>query len=196
MNRSFRSAALTGFVLFLGIGIVLGKIISNFPYIEWDKKIEAMSVISWLTTIGIAVAIPFLVKKGIDDNRGIKSFLIDEVKDLIQLVKSIRDVIISAYEKGKFEEADRDQVLNLFNSAQQKVGSIQQQLEISFKEDSYEVVVDMKAALSGYKDYLTGGEMMQSSFNKVSYNFYNENNSEHSKIETTLKTLIHRMHKF
>lgn len=155
-----------------------------------------MAVLSWLTTIGIALAIPFLVKKGIDDNRGIKSFLVDEVKELIEITKSIKEVVSSSYSSGTFQPSDKDTILTNFHSAQQKLGSIQDQLKISFESESKKTIEDMKSALSNYKQYLTGGEMMWSSFTSVSHSFNNENNSEYSKMETILKASIHHIHKF
>ena len=50
--------------------------------------------------------------------------------------------------------------------------------------------------LYDYKEYVTGGELMLSSFIAVNDRFYRESNTEHSKIETGLKKIIQQIYKF
>lgn len=177
-------------------GIITGRIVKDFPYIKWDNKVDFVSALGLLVTISISIMIPFFVKKIIDDKRGIKSFLVEEVKDLIKITSSIRDVISNAYSISKFEASEKDKIIYTFHLAELKIESIAKQLEISFESQSPNVIKKLKEALSVYKRYLTDGEMMISTFNKIDDHFYRENSNEYSKIETNFKTVIHSIHKF
>lgn len=196
MNQKNKILFFVGFPVTLLLGIVIGRIIKDFPLIAWDNKVSFTSALSLIVTVGIGVMIPFFVKKLIDDNRGIKCFLVDEIKDLIIIVSKIRDIISSAYSVSKFEVSDRDKIIYQFHAAQLKVDSIEDQLKISFKKQSPKLVAELKSCLSAYKEYLTDGEMMVSTFNKITDHFYKESSNEYSKIETGFKKTIHRIHKF
>lgn len=185
-----------GFPLVFVVGIITDRIIKDFPYIEWDNKVSFISALSLIITIVISIMIPLFIKKLIDDNRDIKTFLVEEVKDLIKVVSSIRDIISNAHSISEFKRSDCDEIIYIFHSAELKVESIEDQLEISFKKQSQDTIQNLKNALSIYKRYLTDGEMMISTFDKVNDNFYKENNNEYSKVETAFKKAIHSIHKY
>lgn len=182
-------------IVFLA-GILVGRCVKDFPLIEWKHEVDVVSGLSLLVTIGIAIIIPLTVKKLIDDNSGIKSFLIEEVKDLIKVFGAIKAVVSDAHTCGSFTPKNRDDINYLFHEAESKIDSIQGQMEISFKSHSQDITDGLKSDLLAYKDYLTGGELMHSSFDKVDERFYRENNNKHSLAETGLKKAVHKIYRF
>ena len=58
-----------------------------------DNTINTLSFVSLLVTVSIAIFVPFLIKKAIDDNKGIKTLIIDEVKEIICLVEKNHKII-------------------------------------------------------------------------------------------------------
>ena len=197
MNTGNKIFLWIGFPATFLIGILAGKTIEYSHYIKWDNHIGLVSGLSLIVTTAIGVMIPFVIKKLIDDNRGIKFFVVEEVKDLIKIVSSIKDIISNAHQKSKFEALDKDKIIFLFHLAELKIGSIADQLEISFKKQSPKIIQKLKDALSEYKRYLTDNSgMMISTFNQVDDHFYQENSNEYSKVETSFKTTIHLIHKF
>ena len=182
-------------LLFLG-GFVFGVFVRFFHHFILSNQIHFFEVANFVLTASIGVAIPFLVKKRIDDNRSIKSFLVDEVKELISLVDEIKQIVSGCFLAGAISKDDKDKIIYLFHRAELKLASIERQATISFKKESPSIIADLKKSLGDYHDYLTGGDLMISTFRKVDSRFYRENNNEHSKIETNLKTSIHKIYKF
>ncbi len=187
--------------LLLMVGDLL-LIILNFQLIgklgvfEIDNKINTLDFISLLITICIALFVPFLIKKVIDDNRGIKSLLIDEVKELICLVEENHKIISELYSQSTTIEGEhRDAVRENFFDAELKLDSIRSQLEISYssKKDFSEKIFDHSIK---YKQFLTDSKFMMSSYTQVDYDFYREEKNAFAGFQKALMSQIHEIHKF
>ncbi|MDQ5957061.1 MAG: hypothetical protein QG614_32 [Patescibacteria group bacterium] len=187
--------------LLLIIGDLL-LIILNFQLIgglgvfKIDNSINTLDFISLLVTICIAIFVPFLIKKAIDDNRGIKSLLIEEVKNLICLVEENHKIISNLYSQGTtIENKHRDNVRENFFDAELKLDSIRSQLEISYplKDDFSKKIFDHAIK---YKQFLTDSKFMMSSYTQVDYDFYREEKNAFATFQKSLVTQIHEIHKF
>lgn len=177
------------------LGVSLDRIFKNLSYLQLDPKVSVVDITSLLVTIFIALLIPFYINKLIDDKRGIKMCLIDEFKELIEIMAQIKAIISDSYSRGSFENKDRDNINYLFHSAELKINSVIEQMSITFKDEAVATKQALTALFDPYKDYLTGGELMISSFNKIDDRFYRENNTKYSKIETGIKVLIQKVYK-
>lgn len=194
----FQGKFITGFLILLSfiLGILLDRCFKNFPYLELDPKVGVLDLATLLITIAIAFMIPIFVTKIIEDKKGIKIFFVDEVKELIFILSEIKKVISDAHGLGEFKPTDRDKINYIFHTAELKIVSIREQVEIAFKNKAEETGTALVDSLFEYKDYLTGGELMLSTFVKVDERFYKENNTHYSKLETKLKTLTQKIYKF
>lgn len=195
---SIRWKCAIGFVFFLAfaLGAIVDRLIKVYPYLQLDAKIGILDVASLLVTITIAVMIPFLLDKFIEDKKGIKSLLIEELKELIAIVENAKSIISEAHSAGVLTPEDKDKILNLFHEAEIKAGSFEQQVEIGFKHKYSEIKKSVDDLLFDYKDFLTGGELMNSGFIKVENSFLRQNNTEYSTLETGLKVLIQKIYRF
>lgn len=177
-------------------GLLVGRLWKNFPYLKFNPEINILDSVNLLVMVIIAFMIPIFITKLIEDKRGIKIILIDETRELISIISEIKNIISSAHSSGALKVTDKDDINFKFHEAELKANSILEQIKESFVNNSPEVQGTIKGLLWNYKDYLTGGELMHSSFIKVNQHFYRENITEYYKIETGLKTLIQKICKF
>jgi hypothetical protein len=194
---SARRKILYGLIFFilLVLAFVSGHLWKDLPGIEFDNKVKLFEILNLLLTLGIGVSIPLLVKKWIEDNRPVKMALCEEVKCIINKVDKIKQVICDCHASGSITKENKDNINYLFHNAEIQITSFGAQLKISFPTQSVGIMTQLKEKFNAYKDYLTGGQLMVSSFEKVDERFYRENNMEHSKIETELKTIAFQIHR-
>ena len=172
------------------------QLLGGLDAFKIDNTINTLDFISLLVTIAIACFVPFLLKKAIDDNRGIKSLLIEEVEDLISLVEENHKIISDLYSQETIvENKHREAVRDNFFDAELKVDSIRSQLEISYqsKKDFSQKIFDH---VIKYKQFLTDGKFVMSSYTKVDYDFYREEKNAFAGFQKALMSQIHDIHKF
>ena len=195
--RDKRKILLTILFLIALVGMfTAGHLWKDIPGIKFNNEVKIYEVFSLLLTLAIGVSIPLLVKKWIEDNRSVKSSLVDEVKSIISSLDKVNQIISDCHSCGAIDKTKKDEINYLFHSAELQITSFDEQLKISFPSCSAPIMTELKTIYHVYKDYLTGGELMISSFDKVDDRFYREHGTENSKIETHLKKLIHKIHKF
>ncbi len=97
-GTGFISAEVLITLLFLLIGIALGVVIRDFPYLTFDTKLAVGDIASFLLTFFIAIYIPFYLDKKINNKRMEKDILIaDCVKfesDLSELHRGVEEVFL------------------------------------------------------------------------------------------------------
>lgn len=191
-NVLYSIFTLFGFVL----AIVFLKIFPNVPYVELDTEVNIISLLSLIITTIFAVGIPFLIKKLIDDNRNIKSFLADEIVNLIQLLNGIKVTFTECYTKDRITPADKDCINYAFDNIELQITSIEEQMKISFKKKGAAIVNDLKDKYFSYNSHVTGGSLMNSKFIKVDDVFRREHDLALNKFVTDLKNMVHKIHKF
>jgi len=181
-------------VIFIG-GLCIGLLWKDLPLIKFNPELKLYEIANLLLTLTIGITIPLLVKKWIEDNRSIKTSLVDEIKNIISTLGKIKAIITSGHNDASISKENKDEINYLFHETELQINSLNEQLKIAFKSESKKIMEDLKKNYHSYKDYLTDGELMISSFIKVDDRFYREHNTESAKIETHLKTVIHQIHK-
>lgn len=194
---SRKTKIILGVVLFVVfcVGLTIGLIWKDLPLVKFNPEIKIYEVANLLLTLAIGITIPLLVKKWIEDNRSVKSSLVDEIKNIIGTLDKIKTLISNCHSCSAITKEQKDEINYLFHKSELQINSLNEQLKISFEPQSKIIIDKLKENYHVYKDYLTGGELMLSSFVKVDDRFYREHNTEQSKIETYLKTVIHQIHK-
>lgn len=180
-------------IIVLAIGLCLGIFVKNIPVVVFKNEIDLFSALTFIVTLGIGVIYPFLIKKWIDDNKSIKSYLVQEVEVLEGILKKNENVINECYENKKIDTRDRDSVnFNLFK-ADLQIESIENQFKISFPNKS-KLISKMKECNESYYHFLTGGNFMVSDF-QIDSRFYKEHQTQLNKLIMGLKEIIHKIHK-
>jgi len=196
MKQKFLYATLCGLSLILGI--VIGCVWGNVPYFVLDPQINLIDVLSFLMSaiaLFVTIFIAVKVSKILQSNQAITSYLADELGELIDSVKIVHKVVADAYSAEIFTPEDRDALLSKFHNMELKLGSFETQLTAAFPETANSVIDALKKACFDYKNNLTGGELMHSSCTQISNNCYKECNTEHSKVETAIKTALQTIHR-
>lgn len=179
----------------IALGMYLSSFYTDFPYLTLDNEVNVIDAATLFFTIFIGLMIPIWVQKIMEDTKGIKVFFVDEMKELIQIFEALPSLLSESYSLGKFKKEDRNKIIHVFHDAEVKIVSIEAQLNVSFKKESVELCKKMKELLLAYKNYLTGGELMVSTFNKIDERFYRENKAEYNKLASGLKVLIQDIHR-
>ena len=73
-------------VLTLFLGIALGKLITDWPFFTINYEIKITDVFKILSTIGVGVFIPLVIKKLIDDKRTKNDNIIEELSGFRKMV--------------------------------------------------------------------------------------------------------------
>lgn len=195
---SRKSKLILGVILvaIFAFGLAIGLIWKDIPLIKFNPELKIYEVANLFLTLAIGITIPLLVKKWIEDNRSVKSTLVEEIKNIICTLDKIKTLISNCHSCSSITKEQKDEINYLFHKSELQINSLNEQLKISFDSQGKKIIEKLKENYHAYKDYLTGGELMLSSFVKVDDRFFREHNTEQSKIETYLKTVIHQIHKF
>lgn len=195
MSRNYRFLVVAFVLIAFVAGSCIGFIWSDLPYVKFNNEIKIYEVFNLLLTIGIGLSVPFLLKKWIEDNRPVKTALAEEVKILLNYFDEIKSSMTVFHVNKSITQADKDKINYKFHQAELKIDSLAGQLDVSFSSQSKAMIADLREKYHVYKDFLTGGELMLSNFITVDDRFYREHNNALAKLDTHLKTLIHKIHK-
>jgi hypothetical protein len=194
IKRVFWSSYTIVGILMLILGLIIGFAYEDFPLIAFDNKVRIFEVLNLLLTLCIAISIPFIVKKTIDDKRAVKAFLTEEVKETLSALCKIRDVIKDAYIQGTISRDQKDILLRDFNSLELKLNSLNEQLEVSFKSESVKMIGGLKEAYFQYDGFVTGDDLMCETYDKIDAGFFREHKSLFYRLELQLKKAIQEIH--
>lgn len=181
-------------IILVVIGILIGIFYKNFPLFTLDTNIEIIDLLTLIVTVAIGVVFPFLIKKWVDDNESIKKYLVSEIEELLSVIKENKSIIEKSYREESFSQEDRDNINFTFHSAELQIDSLEKQFKISFANEK-QMIPDLKTAYRAYKDFLTGGELMYSTFTKVELPFQKNHLNQFNNFESFLKELIHKVHR-
>lgn len=195
MRQSIAITVIVGSLAFV-LGMLFDLTIRDYPFLELDRQINIVELSTLLLTVFIAFLIPSTVTKIIDDNRGVKIFLVDELKELFKLVGEIKKTINDCYDVGILEPENKQHILLVFHESELKIDSIIQQTSEAFGSEANSINENLKILLFKYQDAITGGILMDANFIKIEEEFLRGSNTEYSKIETGLKTMIQALYKF
>lgn len=177
------------------VGVVLDRLVKNFPFFTFDGDINGLDLANLVITLLIAYLIPSSVSKIIEDQRGIKTCIIDDLNNLLEIVQEVKKIISESYAGGSISVSNKDRIYYVFFEAQLKVTSIQTQINESFSRKATELNKQLEDAIFNFDDAITGGVLAQSTFVTIDDNFRRQSDTDHSKFGTQIKTIIHKVHK-
>jgi hypothetical protein len=193
-----KSKILYGFLLiiFLVIGLVVGFLWKDFPLIKFNPEVKLSEVLSLIVTIGIGIFIPLLVKKWIEDSKSVKSYLVDEAKSIITNLATIKQKVKLCFDNGVLSQNDKDEVNYMFHSTELQITSFKNQMKVAFPSQEKKLSPKLSEQYNLYKDFVTDGPFMVSSFTRIDDRFYRDHNQHYTVLEGHLKTLIQEIYKF
>jgi len=176
-------------------GLVVGLIWKDLPLVKFNSEIKLIEVANFILTMSLGIVIPFMVKKWIEDNRSVKAVLVDEIKNILSTLNKIKTIIDNCHTNQSISKEQKDEINFLFHETELQISSLEEQYKISFSSKQNSIISTLKTKYFEYKDYLTGGELMLSTFTNVDSRFYREHKTKFYQIETCLKLSVHSIHK-
>lgn len=182
-------------ILVFAFGFAIGIVINDFPYIKLDTTIKVFEPLSFLLTATIGILIPFFIKRWIDDSRQIKNNLIDEIKDTLREVATIKDKIKFCYNNKSINASDKQEINVLFEQIDLKIKCLEQLFIESFDSETKIIRAEISSDYLEYWKLTTGAELMSTKFKSVNDNFYKRHNDCFTKLETKMKQAINKIHR-
>jgi hypothetical protein len=177
------------------IGFWIGFIAKHLPYIKWNREVKVYEIFQVIATLFIGIAIPFFIKKWIDDGRAIKTLLVDEAKEIILEAKKIKEVLTDCYQKGYIDSNQKQYILYLLSQLESLLQNYGDNLQSQFGNRS---VADFNLLVDAYNicsNKLTQDEFMTDNFNSVTLEFLNSNNLELNILLGEIRALSVKMQK-
>lgn len=180
---------------FFTLGAFTDRVLLDIPYLQLDPKINILGLANFIFSVALAVYIPFVVKKTLEEKRDQKVFLIEDFKELILSVKRVKSIISEAHSDGSFSVQNRDSIVYIFGEALYTVYSITEQIKAIFGNNAEYLSNNLLNIFLKYEEHVTGGKLMKKSFINVDKEFYGENNKKYNQFETEVKKLIYEIYK-
>ncbi len=182
-------------LIFLG-GFVAGRIVKDIPYLTLETKVGIGDIANFVIATVVAVLIPVSLSPILKNKRVIKDFLIDEVKDCIDFLTSIKASVDDMAIRGSSEESDRVKINSMIaQDLGMKIGSLAEQLEVSFKNKCPEIKTALTERYGEYWREMTGGDLMSQNFT-FSLGFRATHDRNYAKLQACLKKTIHEINNF
>jgi hypothetical protein len=170
--------------------VYVGFIIKNFPFINWNKEVKIYEVFQIGSTLFIGIAIPFLVKKLLEDNKTIKGLIVDESKEIIDLTEKIKELLDKGREEKNISEEDKQYISLRFSELELAIISLEESLKLSFKEKYNDQYQNLKIAYFNFWKKITDGELMSSSFSTLTNDYLQIYLDEHRKFVSEIRRFI------
>lgn len=172
-------------------GFAAGLIVNNIPYLRLDTKVGISDIASILLTITVAAILSPLTT----NRRTIKDFLINEVKDCINFLNSIKKEIDEAAIKGSSEKADKLRINSMIRDLGIRIDSLNEQLNLSYKRKSKGLQQKLTDMSNEYWEAMTSGQLMADGF-KFDATYVSLHDKNYKKLLTTLKLGIPTINDF
>ncbi len=182
-------------LLLILIGFWIGFTIKHFPNIKWNKEVKIYELFQVIATLFIGLAIPFFLKKWIDDGRAIKILLVDEAKEITLEAKKIKEALTECHQKGVIDSNQKQYILYLLSQVESLLQNYGINLLAQFGNRSvadFNLLVD---AYNSYSNNLTQDEFMADSFELVTLDFLNFNNLQLNTFLGEIRALSVKMQK-
>jgi hypothetical protein len=180
--------------LIFGLGLILGSLINDIPRIKLITEVRIFEPLTFLLTAIIGILLPFFIKRWVDDSRQIKNSLIEELKDTLRELNSIKDKIKFCYNNKVIAQNDKQEIIVQFEQADKKIECMEEQLSQSFDEQTKKIRSEIKNDYILYWKFLTGAEIMSTNFTTINDNYYQRQSELFSKLETKIKQAINKIH--
>ncbi|HMK05008.1 MAG TPA: hypothetical protein VK489_12480 [Ferruginibacter sp.] len=169
------------------LGVLFGFFFQHYPYIQWNPEIKIYEVFQVITTLFIALAIPFFIKKWIDDSRVVKTLLNKESDDISVEAKKINEKFISSYNTGNITSQDKKFINITFSQIENLIQTFESSIRVCFNNRCNSQFQDFKIAYLEYWHNVTSGDLMSDSFTIIDENYLSFHSEEYSKFLQALR---------
>lgn len=165
------------------IGIIIGRLMRDYPLITVSYNVKITEIISLLLTFGIGLFVPLLIKKVIDDKRSFKNSLIEEVNTFIKSTMRINERLDSIYSSAKITQKDKDGLTMLFEISDEEFESLFEFIKTHCKPNTSEELDRFKNKFIEYWKIVTGSEVTKSNVAKLDDTTYKRANKCYNELK-------------
>lgn len=174
----------------MGIGIILGRLIGNIPYVTFVKDVRLGELGTFLTSLSVAFVIPYSVHVWTEKRRNLKGFIESQLMDFHRIIKTIKEKIESYNTGAPITEDEKKWVQLKFTECDNAISN----WEMLFKEhvkDKHldEMFIQIKETYHTWWKSVTGGDFMSTPFT-VEVNFLREQSGPFTKCEHEIRKAI------
>jgi uncharacterized protein (DUF2344 family) len=171
------------------LGVVIGVIIRDFPLLTFNREVKIIDVFRWVSTVGIGVYIPLVIKKLIDDKRSEKNNLVEELNYFIKVIDQIQDSIKKIHGNNKIYAKEKD-VLNLqFDLSDKEIQELCNFLNDNCKKQISPLITELKDSYTEYWKVSTSNDVIASSVKKISDDTYKQISLKYTDINKKLRKI-------
>lgn len=155
-------------VLTLILGIGLGKLITDWPYFTINYEIKITDVFKILSTIGVGVFIPLVIKKLIDDKRTKNDNIIEELSGFRKMVDNIHSYILELHTNKKIINKDKDFLNMQLELLGKEFNELHSFLSDNCSNKTSTLLDEMKNSYFAYWQVSTSNDILGSGIRKIS----------------------------
>jgi hypothetical protein len=121
--------------------------------------------------------------------------MIDELKDTLREVMTIKDKIRFCYSRGSILQSDKDEVVQLFEQSDIKITCLEQLFVSAFDAETKAARSELRQIYLSYWKFTTGSELMNSKFSSISDDFFRRHNETFMTLESKIKQTMNKVHR-
>ena len=152
-------------IVLILVALVIGYFLHPISNLEVDPKASIIDYANIAVTLTALIFIPYYIEKKLKEKRVIKDLLIDDIKENLQKVNKLRNLIRNCSISGETTKTDRSEILGFIRSIDNSNGQIINMLESVF---GIKKVQPIKNSLYQLSDNLwseiTDGDLMKEGF--------------------------------
>ena len=175
------------------IGIFIGLLIGNFPYIKFNSSVGFGDIANFILAVFMTIFVSVGLNSWLDNKKYIKGFLIDEIKGCVDKIETIGEKIDKCVIVGNATRGDMEEIMSLFRFLNTKISSIKEQLKMSFDSESEDIRKLLGDEYLLYWDKVTSRIVPVGNFDRSSAITHVK---AFSRFEGCLKKAIHVINRF
>lgn len=130
-------------LLILAIGIAVGALIGDLPYVTFKREVDLAACIAILGLIGTIFYIPYVVERKFAKIDNINEVIRDDLEALHKDVERLKELYVSIKPNTLIKESMYTEVLALFKTISSGILALNKELEArkrlgDFKKDVYD----------------------------------------------------------
>ncbi len=181
--------SLTIIVLVL-IGILLGIIFQINSPVEIDPKIRYSELLNWISTLTIGVLVGYVLKNQFENDKTIKSYLLDDLKKITEDVVILKYFCYSFKKNQSFTSDQRDEINAKINILDKKITVFCDFLNHCYNGKHKNINDSLVTYFIKLNNQITGDGFYD---NLIQNSYFDNIMNESSKFETELRKLTHKI---
>lgn len=175
-----------GAILLIG-GIFMGIAIQSKKPIEIDHKIRYSEILNWSLTIVVGIWVGYILKNQFENNKTVKSYLIDDIKKISLEISEIKQFCYSFKEVAVFDEEQRREINGKINVTDKNLTVFCQFFGVCYKNQHKDIPDSITKSFNAFNRKVTGDGFYE---NPISRQYFDELMAEGSRFEGELRAFI------